>query len=96
MFKQIVEELFAQVTSIDIDPNLIEIPQDRNMGDFALPCFSFAKELKKSPQDIATEIADQLTPTETIAKIEAAGPYVNVTLDSAWVAQEVIQAVTEK
>lgn len=60
MFKKIVQELFAQVTSIEIDPKLIEIPQDRHMGDFALPCFPFAKELKKSPQEIAEMIIKEL------------------------------------
>ena len=82
MFRQIVQELFAQVKSVDIDPNLVEIPQDRSMGDFALPCFSFAKELKKSPQDIAQMIVDELNPGEHIQRIEALGPYVNVSLDS--------------
>jgi arginyl-tRNA synthetase len=63
MFLQEVQDLFTQVKSIQIDPGLIEIPQERSMGDFALPCFLFAKELKKAPQAIAQEIAEQLTPT---------------------------------
>ena len=36
----------------------IEIPPDQNMGDFALPCFAFSKQLGKSPN----YIADQLQP----------------------------------
>jgi len=55
-----VRALFATVQSVSIDPNLVEIPQDRSMGDFALPCFSFAKELKKAPQQIAQDIAAEL------------------------------------
>lgn len=93
MFKKIVEELFAQVSSIDLDPHLIEIPQDRSMGDFALPCFSFAKQLKKSPQDIAKDLVAEMTPTDAIHKIEAVGPYVNVSFHTSYVAQEVIQEV---
>ena len=96
MFKTLVEELFAQVASIEIDPNLIEIPQDRSMGDFALPCFSFAKELKKAPNVIAQEIADQLKPEGIIAKIEALGPYVNVSLDNELVAQKLFREMNSE
>ena len=93
MFLQEVQDLFTQVKSIQIDPGLIEIPQERSMGDFALPCFLFAKELKKAPQAIAQEIAEQLTPTWRIAKIEAVWPYVNVTLNSGVVVDTVVQEV---
>ena len=31
---------------------LIEIPQDSNMGDYAFPCFRLAKIMKKSPSKI--------------------------------------------
>jgi len=93
MFKTLVQDLFAQVSSIEIAPNLIEIPQDRSMGDFALPCFSFAKELKKAPNVIAQEIADELSPSGIIAKVEAMGPYVNVSLDTGEVAKQVIEEV---
>ena len=101
MFRAIVEELFAQVQSVEIDPSLIEIPQDRSMGDFALPCFQFAKALKKSPQDIAINIAKEIenylveVAFEEDAftyglKVQAMGPYVNVTLRTWWVAQQTI------
>ncbi len=66
------------------------------MGDFALPCFQFAKQLQKSPNIIAQEIADQLSPTDHIAKIEALGPYVNITFHSNVVAKQVIQDVIDK
>lgn len=105
MFRALVQELFAQIKSIQIDPALIEIPQDRSMGDFALPCFQFAKQLSKAPHVIAQEIEDELnalinessvtSPSlcEYVSKIEALGPYVNVTLNSSWVAQQVIGEV---
>lgn len=96
MFREAAQDLFASLESIQIDPWLVEIPQDRSLGDFALPCFSFAKELKKSPQDIATEIASQLAPNDKIAKIEALGPYINVTLHSARVTQQTITTVLEQ
>ncbi len=99
MFRAIVEKLFAQVQSVEIDPSLLEIPQDRSMGDFALPCFQFAKKLKKAPAVIAQEIADELLALpqplspkgeDVLAKIEALWPYINITLDAGRVAQQTI------
>jgi arginyl-tRNA synthetase len=60
MLFQVVADLLGQLSDIRIDPALLETPQDRTMGDVALPCFSFAKALKKSPVQIAQEITDTL------------------------------------
>ena len=38
----------------------IEIPKDTKMGDYALPCFKLAKEMKKSPVIIANEIKEKI------------------------------------
>ena len=57
MIKAAVAELLAQLSSIEFSPQLLETPQDRRLGDVALPCFTFAKELKKSPVQIAQDIA---------------------------------------
>jgi len=49
-------------------------------GDFALPCFLLAKELKSSPLEISSMIAGILFGDNFFVKIEAAGPYVNFTV----------------
>ena len=36
--------------------DLIEIPSDIHMGDYAFPCFSLSKKLKKKPVEIAEDI----------------------------------------
>ena len=59
MFKHYIEKLLI---ANNIDPSLLEIPQDRSLGDFAFPCFSFAKEWRKAPAQIATELATKLDP----------------------------------
>ena len=41
---------------------LIEQPPDAEMGDFALPCFSFSKKLRRSPKQIAEELENLLAP----------------------------------
>ena len=35
----------------------LEIPPESTMGDFALPCFAFAKSMRKNPKLIAEELA---------------------------------------
>ena len=39
---------------------LIEQPPNPELGDYALPCFSFSKTLRRSPAVIASELADKL------------------------------------
>ena len=51
--KKIVDEMLG-ITSV------LEQPRDKKFGHFALPTFSLAKSLKKSPQDIAQDFAKKL------------------------------------
>ena len=64
---------------------LLAVPPNEGMGDYAIPCFTLAKQLRKSPVDIASDLARSIKPradeSERIAKVEAAGPYVNFTLN---------------
>ncbi|MBK6941431.1 MAG: arginine--tRNA ligase [Planctomycetes bacterium] len=62
----------------------IETPKDPKLGDYALPCFLLAKERRRSPMAIATELAASLAAPARDAGVEAVravGPYVNFTLD---------------
>lgn len=52
-------------------------PPDSRLGDIALPCFQFAKELRRSPVDIADELKDTLECADFIDKMEVAGGYLN-------------------
>jgi len=37
---------------------LVEKPPNPDMGDYALPCFSFANSLRRPPFQIAVELAE--------------------------------------
>jgi arginyl-tRNA synthetase len=53
----------------------------RELGDFAIPCFKLAKELKKAPAVLANELALSLKDEVLNAgfkEIRAVGPYLNV------------------
>ena len=89
-FRKTVEELLQKHK---LDSSLLEIPPDPSMGDFAYPCFSLAKELKKAPNLIAKDLAAKYAVTGIITKIEAKGPYINFFLDKTKVAEIMLQAI---
>jgi len=70
----------------------IEEPPE-GMGDFAFPCFSLAKELKKAPEAIATEIVELIDKDETFSKVEANGPYVNFHIDPKELANITVKGI---
>ncbi len=63
---------------------LVKTPEP-DRGDFSLPCFPFARELKKNPALIASEIAEKMaaSPDPLFEKVEAVGPYLNATVCGA-------------
>ena len=59
---------------------ILEIPPEENMGDFAFPCFQLAKTLRKSPVVIAGELQESLQPYLQdlgVEKMQAVGGYCN-------------------
>ncbi len=74
---------------------LLEIPPQIEMGDYALPCFKFAKQMRKSPAQIAADIAREITPEGLIREVEAAGPYVNFRLDYSELAKLVLEDIRD-
>ena len=65
---------------------VLERPPKLEMGEAASPvCFELAKRLKKTPRQIAQEIASSLRKIEGIARVEVAGAgYLNAFFDRAW------------
>ena len=77
-------------TSEEIEKLLTSAPS-LEMGDFALPCFAFAKEQKKSPMVIAKEIQDNLAQNDLISKTEIAGGYLNFFLNRKSIAKTLFE-----
>jgi arginyl-tRNA synthetase len=76
--KEIKDKIVAELKNAGFEVNiaLLEKPPKAELGDYAVPCFSFAKELKKSPIDIAKDIASKINKSE-FSEVKAIGPYVN-------------------
>lgn len=58
--------------------NMVEIPADSKMGDYAFPCFKLAKVLRKAPPLIAKDIAEKISGNELFEKVECVKAYVNM------------------
>ncbi|MEI6498379.1 MAG: arginine--tRNA ligase [bacterium] len=72
--------LFERVFDIKIDNFNLSMPPDLSLGDFSVECFSLSIELKISPAQIATSIANSFAQDDLIEKVSAAGPYLNIML----------------
>ncbi len=95
--QQILQELkiaFDGAHSPSIDE--LEVPPDTSMGDVAFPCFALAKKMKRSPQEIATEIAAKIGPKAYIKSIKSLGPYVNFTFDEKTFGSDVLSEIVDE
>ena len=71
---------------------LLERPPESRLGDYALPCFRFAKELRRAPPDIAQALASALKPGHGyVASATAAGAFLNLRVDSHQLASAVVE-----
>lgn len=75
---------------------MIEIPTNSEMGDFAFPCFRLAKTLRKSPAIIASEIANRLNESNEYDKVENVNAYVNFFLNRSKFAENVIPDINKE
>lgn len=79
-FKQEIAKIISKITNTNYKEieKYIEIPPDNSMGDYAFPCFRLAKELKKAPHLIASELKEKIEDkNELLNKVEVAGGYLN-------------------
>ena len=71
---------------------LIETPRDPGHGEYAFPCFSLAKKLRKSPGGIAKDLAGALGETEDFAAAPV-GPYLNFKIPPRRLAEVVLPEI---
>ena len=95
-FKNFISKNMSHYLECDEEylAGLITNPSNIEMGDFSLPCFSFAKKLKKSPQVIAEECkTHMLSRKSPFEQIKAVSGYINFYIDKTEEAKTVLEEI---
>ncbi|MSB16624.1 arginine--tRNA ligase [Finegoldia magna] len=87
--KKIIQGFDTGLTEEEIS-DLIEIPPNSEMGDYAFPVFKLAKTFRKSPNLIAEDLAQKEFQNENIKKIANVGPYVNFFVNNSKLIESVL------
>ena len=95
-FKKAIGLIIEKSAGIKIDLSILSIPPDPKMGDYSLPCFTLAKEMKKSPQQVAEEIVRKIAIVQPIVRVDIKGPYINFFVNKAILAQEILSRINEE
>jgi len=95
MLREILEPLLDEVLkSIGVTNahwrSMLVRSREHDQGDLSLPCFPFAKELGKSPIEIAQQIAESLEAHFAIGEVNAVAGYLNIKANPTWLAQQVM------
>lgn len=93
--EQIINDIYNILKDFDITKEeiIVEKPKDRSMGDYAMPCFAFAKKMHKSPIDIANNIKEQLNGYDNV---EVVNGYLNIFVNKKQLTEYVINEVLTK
>lgn len=91
----IIAEMVARAADCPAEglAQTITRPPSPEMGDFAFPCFTLARTLKKAPNAIASDLASKVELAAPFAEVSAAGPYLNFRVDPILFVQDLCQAV---
>ena len=93
--EKIAEIIAPHVAGLEMSDilDMIEVPADSKMGDYAFPCFKLAKVLRKAPPLIAASIADAIRDADIFDKVEQVNSYVNMFISRENMAQQVVSQV---
>ena len=100
-FKDLLAKEISKVSNIDeekIKENL-EVPKDSTNGDYAFPCFILAKELKKAPALIATELQSKIAQeinNEDIKEVTAVNGFLNFKINRQKMVEELAKEFDAK
>ena len=74
----------------------IAVPPDTSLGDYALPCFRFAKLMRKPPVKIAEELAAVYPTDGVISEVSAVNGYLNFRVNAKGLAREVLSRIEKE
>ncbi len=89
---RLVEETVARRWGVSPSAAL-SYPPRPELGDYAVNvAFALARELRRSPQDLARELAEDLRRHPAIARATPAGGFVNLHLEDGWIRERFREA----
>lgn len=101
MKKQLCRHLSTMLSDVSFEEieKLLEVPPEEYLGDYALPCYTFAKKLHKNPAIIAEELAYEINihkETLGIERVENIGAYCNIFLNRKLFAEKCIEKLADE
>ncbi|MFH2021282.1 MAG: arginine--tRNA ligase [archaeon] len=75
-FKAEIAKELSKLSGKEISEDILEMPPDSKLGDYAFPCFTLAKDMKKSPIEIAKDFAGKFR-CKGVSEVKVVGPYIN-------------------
>lgn len=94
--KECLEKYYKETYNVDANI-IVEEPKNPAMGDIALPMFTMIKTLKKPVPEITKEASDVISKSfDVIENINPTGPFINIVLNKALIADHIIKDVFEK
>ncbi len=93
--KEIAKIINFENKNIELIEKMLQKVQDSSKGDYALPCFAFAKQLKTNPiafaEELANNINSQTNKNNLIQKAEAVRGYLNIFLNKELITKQIIE-----
>ena len=89
-----ISELGGELTGQDI-LLMLEYPPDKTLGDVALPCFKLSRTLRRSPVQIAEELAAKLQSDDAISKVVAVNGYLNIFISDDYIGENTISDILQ-
>jgi len=94
--KYIAEKLQIDGVSTEEIAETIALPPNSEMGDFALPCFKFAKVLRKSPVMIAEALKNGFQTDDVIGEVSAVNGYLNFKINKGDFVQATLSRILKE
>ena len=91
--KYVAEKLNIEGVDMGEIASSVVVPPDKAMGDYALPCFKFAKIMRRSPVAIAEQLAASFTPDGVLESCEAVNGYLNFRINRLGLIKETLSKV---
>ena len=94
--EHIRSKLTAELGVLGFSGEVVLERPDHEMADLALPCFQFAKQLRKAPPMIAQELSARISADDHIGRVWADKGYINFRVNESLLSELVIRDALQR